>query len=140
MRVFHNKRIVNQNSIQVSRKQGAGAVNRRSINWLFDILLPGVFVCLTVYLAYDGIIGATGYRALTALQDEVAIKQAEVDALTQKREHLERTAEQLNPRSLDADMVNEKVRSILGYVEEGDIVIPRDQLEAVMRDAKAKIR
>ncbi|MEZ5921940.1 MAG: septum formation initiator family protein [Parvularculaceae bacterium] len=115
-------------------------MNRRSINWLFDILLPGVFVCLTAYLAYDGLIGASGYRALAALQDEVAIKQAEVDALTQKREHLERTAEQLNPRSLDADMVDEKVRSVLGYVEAGDIVIPRDQLEAIIRDAKAKTR
>ncbi|OFX00338.1 MAG: hypothetical protein A3E78_02910 [Alphaproteobacteria bacterium RIFCSPHIGHO2_12_FULL_63_12] len=100
-----------------------------------DVVAPAFLTCWTLYFTYDALIGATGYRALTALRAEVEAKSAEVASLAAERRRLEIIAEQLNPRSLNADMADEKIRTVLGYVEEGDLVIPRDELEEVLQSA-----
>ncbi|MEK7265788.1 MAG: septum formation initiator family protein [Pseudomonadota bacterium] len=102
-----------------------------------DVVAPAFLTCWTFYFAYDAIIGATGFRALTALRAEAEVKSAEVADLTVERRRLEIVAEQLNPRSLNADMAEEKIRTVLGYVEEGDLVIPRDELEQILKSAAA---
>ena len=42
----------------------------------------------------------------------------------------------VNRRSLDPDMLDEKIRSVLGYAAEGDIVIPRDEFERLLENAR----
>ncbi len=105
-----------------------------SLSWRLvrDIVAPALFTCWIAYFAYDAMVGATGYRVLRSLKAEAAARTVEVDALSEERRRLERLAQQLNPRSLDPDIVDEKVRSVLGYVEKDDVVIPRDQLEEVL--------
>ncbi len=110
---------------------------RYSTRLLLDVIAPAFFICWAAYLAYDAVVGATGYRALRGLEAEVAVRTAEVERLTAERRRLQIVAAQLNPKSLDPDMVEEKIRSVLGYVAEGDVVIPRDQLEEVLREAEA---
>ena len=100
-----------------------------------DVVAPAFLTCWIFYFAYDAVIGATGYRALMALRAEAEIKSAEVADLAAERRRLEIVAGQLNPRSLDPDMADEKIRAVLGYVEGGDLVIPRDQLEEVLKSA-----
>lgn len=110
---------------------------RFSWRLLFDVIAPAFFTCGIVYFAYDAVIGATGYRALRALEAEAETKAAEVADLAAERRRLEIVAEQLNPRSLDPDMADEKIRAVLGYVENGDLVIPRDQLREILERAAA---
>ncbi len=110
---------------------------RFSWRLITDIIAPAFFTCWIGYLAYDAVVGATGYRVLRKLQAEVDAKAAEVDTLAAQRRMLETVARQLNPKSLDPDMVEEKIRSVLGYVADGDVVIPRDQLEEVLKKAGA---
>lgn len=104
---------------------------------IVDVVAPAFLTCWALYFAYDAVIGATGYRALSALRAEADEKSAEVADLVAERRRLEIVAEQLNPRSLDPDMADEKIRTVLGYVEEGDLVIPRDQLEEILQSARA---
>lgn len=110
---------------------------RYSSRLLLDVVAPAFFICWAVYLIYDAVVGAAGYRVLRGLETEVAGRTAEVEALTAERRRLQIVAAQLNPKSLDPDMVEEKIRSVLGYVADGDVVIPRDQLEEVLRKAEA---
>jgi len=110
---------------------------RFSSRLLLDVVAPAFFICWAVYLAYDAVVGAAGFRVLRGLEAEVAARSAEVDALAAERRRLQIVAAHLNPKSLDPDMVEEKIRSVLGYVADGDVVIPRDQLEEILRDAEA---
>lgn len=57
----------------------------------------------------------------------------EVDLLRARREALEKRADLLNSKSLDPDLVDERIRSILGYSREGDIVITRQELDRALK-------
>ncbi|MFZ5618351.1 MAG: FtsB family cell division protein [Pseudomonadota bacterium] len=111
---------------------------RLSWRLVVDVIAPALFTCWIAYFAYDAMVGATGYRVLSALEAEEAAKAAEVAALTAERRRLEQIAAQLNPKSLDPDMVDEKIRSVLGYVAPGDVVVPRDQLEEILGEGTGK--
>jgi len=95
-------------------------------------------MCGILYFGYDAVVGATGYRTLETLRVEVDERAAEVDALADKRRRLEIVARQLNPKSLDPDLVDEKIRTVLGYVDEYDVVVPRDQLDEILSEAAEK--
>lgn len=103
-----------------------------------DVVAPALFACGIFYFAYVAAVGATGYRTLQSLRSEHAQREAEVDALIAERRALETVARQLNPKSLDPDLVDEKIRTVLGYVDDGDVVVPRDQLEEILADAAGR--
>ena len=105
---------------------------------LLDAIAPAFCMCWIGYFAYDGLVGATGIRALRELEATADREQAVVAELTAERQRLEMVARQLNPKSLDPDMAEEKIRSVLGYVEEGDLVIPREELDAILNADRRK--
>ena len=111
-------------------------MSRDFVKMLFDVVAPALIVCWTAFLALDAVAGPTGFRALREVRAEAAAKRAEVDALAERRRALERTAGQLHRRSLDPDMLDEKIRSVLGYAAQGDIVIPRDEFERLLEGAR----
>ncbi|MEE2689989.1 MAG: septum formation initiator family protein [Pseudomonadota bacterium] len=88
------------------------------------------------YLAYGAVAGAAGYRSLHELRAERDAKAAEVAAIKERRKTLELRADLLNPKSLDPDMVDERVRAVLGYANKDDIVIPRAELDRVLKSKK----
>ena len=108
---------------------------RFSWRFLIDIAAPAFCVCWIGYFAYGAVLGATGVRALNGVEAELAAKTAELDEITARRRQLETVANQLNPKSLDPDMVDEKIRSVLGFVAEEDMVVPRDQFDEMLREA-----
>lgn len=106
------------------------------LSWRFvvDVFAPAFCVCWIGYFAYGAFLGPSGYHALKSLEADAARKAAELDQLYAQRVRLERVANQLNPKSLDPDMVDEKIRSVLGYVEDGDLVVPRDQVDEMLNE------
>lgn len=112
---------------------------RFSLRLIIDVIAPTLFMCWIGYFAYDAVLGATGYRALRDLRAEAEVKAGEVAELEAERRKLEIVARQLNPQSLDPDMAEEKIRSVLGYAEEGDIVISREELDLILKDAAGRI-
>ena len=79
-----------------------------------NVIAPLLLASWVAYLGYGAMAGASGYRVLAELEDEAAALQAEVDALGERRALLEKRAGLLHPKSLDADMLDERVRAVLG--------------------------
>jgi cell division protein FtsB len=93
-----------------------------------DILAPALFACWIAYMAYGAVAGAAGYRALRSLQVELVAGRAELAEIEKRRAALEKRADLLNPRSLDPDMLDERIRAVLGYARDGEIVLPRSEV------------
>lgn len=100
--------------------------------FLFEIVLPALIVCWAAVMVYSAVASDTGYRALSSLEAELLDKTAEVDALRARRQALEKQADLLNSKSLDPDLVEERIRSVLGYSREGDVVISRRELDRLL--------
>ena len=103
-----------------------------NLRFLAEIVFPALVLCWAAVLIYSAVAGSTGYRALSALETELEDKTAEVDVLKARREALATRADLLNSRSLDPDLVDERIRAVLGYSREGDIIIPRREAEALL--------
>ncbi len=109
---------------------------RRPLPFLLNTALPALCMSATFYLLYGAVFGATGFRALIEARREIAIEAEEVKALQDRREKLAHAARLLQPRALDPDMVDEKIRSVLGYAAEGELVIPRDELDRLIEQSR----
>lgn len=114
-------------------------MSRGGVKLIFDVVLPALAVCWAIVFAIEAAVGPMGLGVLRSVRAELSVKRAEVAALTARREALQRTANQLNRRSLDPDLLDEKLRSVLGYAAEGDIVIPRDELDRMLERARKAV-
>ena len=108
-------------------------------SWRFigDVVAPALCVIWTAFLFFGAVFGSNGYLALQSLEAERAAKSETVAQLERRRDALESAARRLNPRSLDPDTVDEKVRGVLGYTRPGDLVLPADELQAIVDTARA---
>lgn len=105
-----------------------------SLWFAFKSLIGPLFVAAYIaYLTYGAIAGAAGFSALQRLKVEEAALKAEVDAITNRREAMQKQADLLNPHSLDPELMEERIRAVLGYARKGDIVIPRAEIDRVLR-------
>lgn len=84
------------------------------------------------YLAYGAIAGAAGLVALKRLNAQKTDLSAEVTAIKARRLILQRHADLLNPRSLDPEMLEERIRAVLGYARDGDLVIPTSEIDRMI--------
>ena len=89
-------------------------------------------LCWAAVLVYSAVVSDTGYRALADLRSEAGALTAQADALRTRRLELEHRADLLKSDALDPDMIDERIRSILGYSQDGDIVVPRKELEPLI--------
>jgi cell division protein FtsB len=104
--------------------------------FLLDIAFPALVLCLTAVMLYSAVASDTGYRSLAQLEREAAAKSAELDGLETRRKALEQKADLLNSKSLDPDLLDERIRTILGYSREGDVVVPRRELDRLLDQPK----
>ncbi len=106
------------------------------IRFLLDIAFPALVMCLTAILLYSAVVSDTGYRALASLRHDAEVKAQSLDELQARRAELEKRADLLNSKSLDPDLLDERIRSILGYSREGDVVISRRELDRLLENPK----
>ena len=107
------------------------------LKFLFEVTLPVFIVFWGAFMIYGAWFSDTGYRARNDLRTQEAQVQAQLAALTAKRRWMENRAALLDPEELDPDMVDERIRNVLGYADERDIVITRKGLKqaiAMMQD------
>lgn len=79
--------------------------------------------CLAFYFGYHTLFGARSYARLQFLERSVASISVEYDALHEQRTVLENRVRMLRPESLDRDLLEERVRHVLGYVRPQESVI-----------------
>lgn len=80
---------------------------------------------LIFYFGYHTMLGDKGVIAMIQMQQKVAAARIELAQVHAGRMKLERKVSMLYPHSLDADLLDEQARRLLGHVGKGEIVIMR---------------
>lgn len=109
---------------------------RSPLHFIVNVASPALCISATLYLSYGAFFGASGFRALIETRREISAEEMEVRALRDRRERLAHAAGLLKPQALDPDMVEEKIRSVLGYAAEGELIVPRDELDRLIERSR----
>lgn len=88
-------------------------------NFLSSFVSLGVFV----YFAFHLVHGDMGYFAMRGAENKAVALQQKHETLLQDRIALENRVKLLRPDSLDLDMLDERARTVLGFVREDERVI-----------------
>jgi cell division protein FtsB len=93
-------------------------VTRRRFRSVLNVL--ALYTIAALLIAYFGVNAFTGNHGLRAKQDleqQIAQLSKEVAALQAERQFWERRVTLLQPESIDADMLDERARVLLNYVD-----------------------
>ncbi len=89
------------------------------------IIGPVIGTCLLVYFIYHGLQGDRGLIAFWQLTKQVAQAEKTHSIFSRKRSEIQNRVNLLSPYSLNWDMLEERVRFILGYSKPDEIIIFR---------------
>ena len=105
-------------------------VTRRRLRTVLTTL--GLYVGAALLIGYFGVnafTGNHGIRARQGLDVQLARLASERDDLRQERQRWERRVALLKPQSIDPDMLDERARALLDYVDVREItlMLPRSR-------------
>jgi cell division protein FtsB len=86
---------------------------------------PVLSICLIVYIAYHAVQGDRGLIALWQLSKQVTQAKSIHLRLKHERESIQNRVDLLNPNTLDLDMLEERVRFMMGYSRTDEVVVFR---------------
>lgn len=92
-------------------------------SYLRPLIVPTIAIGFSAYFAWHAWHGAFGIEARRDLERQTARVQSELDKLKAERVTLERRVALLRANSLESDMLDERVREILGFATPNDIVV-----------------
>ncbi len=87
------------------------------------IVGPVLAATLFAYFAYHAVQGDRGLLAWIKLRQQVAEAGIELARIEARRDALAQRVRLMRPESLDRDLLEERVRAVLGYVGREDVVI-----------------
>jgi len=90
-------------------------------------ILPCLLVALIAYFAFHALNGDRGVRAWLDVRHQLAVADKSLADLEAIGDRLERKVALMRPESLDPDLLDEQVRTRLGYTGANEIVILRRQ-------------
>jgi cell division protein FtsB len=103
-------------------------VTRRRLRTAINALALYTFAALVIgYFGVNAFTGNHGLRARQDLDQQIAELSTELKALRTERANWERRVSLLRPESIDADMLDERARALLNYVD------PRELTRQVTR-------
>jgi cell division protein FtsB len=88
----------------------------------------GLYVSVALLIGYFGVNAYTGNHGLRAKQDldlQIAQLTTELSTLKAERANWDRRVSLLKSDSLDPDMLDERARALLDYVDPRDLTMPR---------------
>lgn len=80
-------------------------------------------VSLSLYFVYHTVSGARSYAYLQAIQGRVVQERAAYKAVSAKRAELEKRVVMMRPGTLSRDLLEERVRLVLGYKRSDELVV-----------------
>lgn len=80
-------------------------------------------VCLAVYFCYHLIAGQRSYLRLVSLNTQIEDAQTQLAMNTAQREQLEQKVVMMRPGSVNADLLEEQARKVLGFHYDGEKVL-----------------
>ena len=102
----------------------AGMVTRKRLRSILNAF--GLYVMAALLIGYFGVNAFSGNRGLKAKQDidqQMATLSAELARLKLERAQWQRRVALLKADNLDADMLDERARALLDYVDPHDLVL-----------------
>jgi cell division protein FtsB len=99
--------------------------SRRLKRWAGALVGPAFCIVLTLYFAYNIVIGDRGLMAWRRLAAEIEAQDQRLATLQTERKVLTRKVADLSPEHLDRDLLDERVRASLNLVAPNEIVIMR---------------
>ncbi len=99
-------------------------VTRPRLRSFFTAL--GLYVLAALLIGYFGVNAYTGDRGLRAREDldrQIAKLTTELDQASAERDLWERRVKQLKSDSIDPDMLDERARTLLDFVDPRDLVL-----------------
>jgi cell division protein FtsB len=103
-------------------------VTRRRFRTVLNVLaLYTIAALLITYFGVNAFTGNHGLRAKQDLEQQIAQLSTELAALRAERQSWERRVALLQPESIDADMLDERARALLNYVDPRELTrqLPR---------------
>ncbi len=82
-------------------------------------------MCLICYFSYHALLGERSYIKLVTLEHEIAALSFTHAAEKAAREQIERHVVMMRPDSMDRDLAEERVRYVLGYGRDDDLMVMR---------------
>ncbi len=95
----------------------------RSNTLVRENLVAVIGVCLCLYFTYHAVQGGRSFISLAGLNAQIETTTKEREALLAERTALETKVAMMRPGSLSKDMLEERARAVLGYVEPDEIVV-----------------
>ncbi len=86
----------------------------------------GLYTLAALFIGYFGVnafTGAHGLRAQADLDKQLATMNAEIDRLRAERAVWQRRVSLLRSNQIDPDMLDERARALLGYVDPRDVTM-----------------
>ena len=90
------------------------------------LAFPLACMGLAAYFGYYLFYGNHGVVSLVRVQQEIELKQAQLEQIRTERRALEHRVSLLRPESVDPDLLEEQARSRLGLTERDEVVILKD--------------
>ncbi|MDA5193799.1 FtsB family cell division protein [Govanella unica] len=90
---------------------------------LKSAVMPVLTVTFLGYFAYHAIEGAHGFKAWVRLSGEKTELQTKAVEAHARRAALENKVALLKPDNLDPDLLSERVRDVLGFAHQSEVVI-----------------
>lgn len=87
--------------------------------------LSGIVV--VAYFAYHTVHGDRGVLAYIQMQERVHEAEARLERIKSEQDYWSSRVKLLYPTSIDRDMLDERVRTMLGYAQADDMVVLIDQ-------------
>lgn len=85
-------------------------------------------LCLSIYFSYHLIAGHRGYVCLMSLENQIQTAQIEQENLINQRAAIEKKVVMMRPGSMDRDLLEERVRYVLGYRNTNEIYLQQNSL------------
>lgn len=104
-----------------------------------DAALSALLVVAAGFNAAMAINSKDGVRMNSLLHGEIARVHAEISALEADKAHLTDRARRLEMASLDRDLLDERVRDVLGLAHHGEYLVRLDDLDQLAENAAAII-
>ncbi len=85
---------------------------------------PLIFLSLTGYFGWSATQGERGLQSYVLRQKQLVEAEGQLAAATAERDDWQRKVASLSSAHLDADMLDERARSLLNLADPTDIVVP----------------
>ena len=87
------------------------------------VLGPTIGLCLVAYFCFHALQGHRSIFARERLESEIAEARHTLSTLQSQRHDLEHRTNLLMPDGLDLDLLDERVRAVLGYTHPDDVIL-----------------